>query len=530
MEALQETKPAAVGPHIVVIGGGFGGLSVARRLGGAPCRVTLIDRQNFHLFVPLLYQVATAALSPGDIAEPIRQVLARDRNVEVRLDEVTGVDTARRRVVTKTGEIGYDVLVIATGSGQSYFGHPEWATHAPGLKSIADAQEIRNKLLMAFEEAERTDDAARRAALMTIVLVGGGPTGVEMAGAVSELARHTMRRDFRRISPADARIVLVEAMPRLLGPFPEKLASHAQRVLEGRGVELRFNAPVEDVGEDYVVAGGERIPAGTIVWTAGVAASPAGKWLGVETDRAGRVLVDANLAVPGHDGVYVIGDAAHAKGEDGEPLPGLAQVAKQQGEYLGRALAAQAQGRPWPGPFKFRNYGNMATIGRNQAVADFSWWRTAGFVAWLLWSVVHVFLLIGFRNRVLVSVQWLWAYLTYQRGVRLILGDRNRSRLSMQDVQAQGRGLAQPPKPDGAVGNAGLSVAVASDEVQTRSVESTAMKPGESGTGPKDGQKKPSSGKERPDRDRDEDAVDEAVEESFPASDPPSYNPQKTGG
>lgn len=422
-------------PHVVIVGAGFAGLSVARKLGSRPCRVTIIDRQNFHLFVPLLYQVASTVLSPGDIAEPIRRVLSRHQNVEVLLDEVTGIDTAARKVITREQSIDYDALVIATGSGQSYFGHPEWARHAPGLKTLEDAIEIRNKLMLAFEEAERTKDEERRRALMTVVLVGGGPTGVELAGSISELARHTIKRDFRHIRPEETRVILLEATSRLLSAFPEDLADHARKVLQAGGVDLRFDTPVEDVRENCVIAGGESIAAGIIIWTAGVAASPAGRWLGVETDRNGRIKVDDRLAVPGLDGVYALGDTALAVGDDGSPLPGLAQVAKQQGLYLGKALADQLSGRPWPGPFRFRNYGNMATIGRNHAVADFGWWRTGGFVAWVLWSIIHVLLLIGFRNRLLVTMQWLWVYLTYQRASRLIIGEGDRRPLRLADIK-----------------------------------------------------------------------------------------------
>lgn len=410
--------------HVVIVGAGFGGLEAAKALGGKPVSVTVIDRRNYHLFVPFLYQVATATLSPADVAETVRAILRKHQNVEVLLGEVTGVDPAGKRVFMGEQAVDYDDLVIATGSGQSYFGHDAWARHAPGLKTVEDAREIRGRLLMAFEQAEMATDEDERRRLMTVVLVGGGPTGVEMAGAIAELVRRTLRRDFRHIRPESARIILVEALPRLLTPFPEKLAAFARRRLERLGVEIRFNAPVEDVDDESVVAAGERIRAGLVVWTAGVQASPAGRWLGVETDKAGRIKVDDDLGVPGLEDVYVIGDTALVLGKDGEPLPGLAQVAKQQGQYLGRALARKGAGQPWPGPFRFRNYGNMAVIGRNAAVADFGWWRTAGFVAWLLWFVVHVYLLIGFRNKLVVTVAWVWAYLTHQRGARLITGER----------------------------------------------------------------------------------------------------------
>ena len=414
-------------PHVVIVGAGFAGLEVARALGGAAARVTVIDRRNFHLFVPLLYQVATAALSPAEVIAPIRQILRRYDNVEVMLGAVSGVDTVERAVLMGEQRVPYDVLVIATGSGQSYFGHHGWADHAPGLKTIEDAREIRGKLLMAFERAEMTADDAERRRLMTFVVVGGGPTGVEMAGAIAGLARETLKREFRHIRADQARIVLLEAADRILLPFPEDLARFAQRKLEGLGVEVRTDCMVEDVDERGVLAGGERFDSAAVVWGAGVAASPAAAWLGVEPAKGGTVAVDETLRVRGLDDVYVLGDTALCLDEKGEPLPQLAQVAKQQGQYLGRALRRTIEGRPWPGPFRFTNYGNMATVGRNVAVADFGWWRTGGFLAWLLWGVIHVFLLVGFRNRVAVTLQWLWIYITYQRGARLITGERKAS-------------------------------------------------------------------------------------------------------
>ena len=411
-------------PHVVIIGAGFGGLAVARELGDAPLRVTVIDRRNYHLFVPLLYQVATAALSPADVSAPIRSILSKHDNIRVFLGEVTQIECDRRRVRLGERALPYDYLVIATGSGQSYFGHDEWAAFAPGLKTIEDAREIRGRLLMVFEQAELIEDPKERERLMTIVLVGGGPTGVEMAGAVAELSRDTLRREFRHIRPEHARIVLLEAMPRLLGSFPEDLAQFAQRRLERLGVEIRLDCPVEGVDAEGATACGERIAADVVIWTAGVAASPAGHWLGVETTKSGQIEVDRNLAVPGRDGVFAIGDTVHALDQNGEPLPGLAQVAQQQGRYLGRALARTVAGKPWPGPFRFRHYGNMATIGRNAAIADFGWWRTGGAIGWWLWGIVHIYLLIGFRNRLLVAMQWLWIYLTGQRHARLITGER----------------------------------------------------------------------------------------------------------
>jgi NADH:ubiquinone reductase (H+-translocating) len=430
-------------PHVVIVGAGFGGLAVARGLGGAPVRVTVIDRRNYHLFVPLLYQVATAALSPADIAAPIRSILSRHGNVRVLLGEVTGIDPERRRVHLGERAIAYDQLVLATGSGQSYFGLEEWAAHAPGLKTIEDAREIRGRLLMALEQAEMVDDPKEREKLMTVVLVGGGPTGVEMAGAIAELTRDTLKRDFRHIRPEEARIILLEALPRLLGAFPEDLARFAERRLERLGVEIRLGCPVESVDAGGVSACGERIEAANVVWTAGVAASPAGRWLGVETTKSGQIEVGPNLEVPGLPGVFAIGDVARALDRNGEPLPGLAQVANQQGSYLGRALARVAAGRPWPGRFRFHDYGNMATIGRNAAIADFGWWRTAGALAWWLWGLVHIYLLIGFRNRLLVAMQWLWIYLTNQRHARLITGERKAPLAGSPGV---------PPEPEKAPG------------------------------------------------------------------------------
>ncbi len=411
-------------PHVVIVGAGFGGLACAARLGGKPIRVTVIDKHNYHLFVPLLYQVATAALSPADIAEPIRKILRRHRNVEVMMGEVTGVDTTTRQVRLAGGRtVGYDRLVIATGSLYHYFGHDEWAEMAPGLKTIEDARTIRTRLLTAFERAEMTDDPDRQRALMTTLVVGGGPTGVEMAGAVAELARFALARDFRRVDPRAARVVLVEAGPRVLAGFPQELSDYALEALRAKGVEVLLNHAVERVTPEGATVAGTFIPAGTIVWGAGIRASIAGTWLGVETDRAGRIKVDPDLSVPGVPGVYALGDTALALGEDEKPLPGLAQVAKQQGEHLGKALAGELLAGRKPGPFRFRNRGNTAIVGRNAAVFDFGRRRLKGWVAWVLWAIIHVYLLVGFEKRLLVSMQWLWRYATYQRGARLITRD-----------------------------------------------------------------------------------------------------------
>jgi NADH dehydrogenase len=406
--------------HVVIVGAGFAGLACAKALGNAPVRVTVIDRANYHLFVPLLYQVATAALSPADIARPIRRILGRYRNVDVVLGEVTGIDTQARTVRTDAGQVfTYDRLVVATGSRYSYFGHSEWAANAKGPRSLEDARFIRTKLLTAFERADATKDDAKRNRLMTVIVVGGGPTGVEMAGAVAELARHSLARDFRRIDPRQARILLVEASPRLLSSFPQSLADYSVRELNKLGVEVLLGQPVENITERGAVVGGKMIEAGTVVWGAGIEAAPGVKMLGVPLDRAGRVAVSADLSVPDLPGVYVLGDSAVALGEDGKPLPALAQVAAQQGDYLGRALAARFRGKDVK-PFRFYNRGNTAVIGRNAAVFDFGSWRLKGRVAWVLWALVHIYLLVGFENRLSVTMRWVWRYITGESGARLI--------------------------------------------------------------------------------------------------------------
>lgn len=407
-------------PHVVIVGAGFAGLACAKALGNAPARVTVIDRANYHLFVPLLYQVATAALSPADIARPIRRILGRHRNIDVVLGEVTGIDTKARTVRTDAGQVfTYDRLVVATGSRYSYFGHPEWAANAKGPRSLEDARFIRTKLLTAFERADASADAAERDRLMTVIVVGGGPTGVEMAGAVAELARHSLARDFRRIDPRQARILLVEASSRLLASFPQSLADYAERELRKLGVEILLGQPVESITEQGAMVGGRMIEAGTVVWGAGIEAAPGVKLLGAPLDRAGRVTVAADLSVPQLSGVYVLGDSSVALGEDGKPLPALAQVAAQQGDYLGRALAAQFRGKDVK-PFSFHNRGNTAVIGRNAAVFDFGSWRLKGRLAWVLWALVHIYLLVGFENRLSVAMRWVWRYITGESGARLI--------------------------------------------------------------------------------------------------------------
>lgn len=415
-------------PHVVVVGAGFAGLACARELGGAPLRVTLIDRRNHHLFAPLLYQVATAALSPADIAEPIRRALRRHPNIDVLMEEVRGVDTADRRVLLSDGRaIAYDRLVLATGARNAWFGKAErWRPWAPGLRSIEDARDIRRRLLSAFERAEIARDPAERRRRLTVAIVGGGPTGVELAGAVAELGRHALGADYREIGPADMRVVLIEARARLLSGFPERLAAYARQALEALGVEVRLDAKVDDIGPGGVAIGAETVPAETILWSAGIAASPAGAWLGVATDAGGRVMVDSRLAVPGLEGVFVLGDTAHVAGANGEPLPGLAQVARQQGRHLGRELRRNLVDRTALRPFDFADRGQLATIGRNRAIADLPRLRLTGPTAWWLWGLLHLGLLTGPENRLAVAVRWLYHYLTYDRGARLITDEIGR--------------------------------------------------------------------------------------------------------
>ena len=408
----------------MIVGAGFGGLMAARGLARAAVDVVVIDRHNYHLFQPLLYQVATAALSPADIAEPIRVVLRRQRNAMVLLDEVIGVDPEARIVKTRSGtRQTYDWLILATGSRYNYFGHADWPSRAPGLKSLDDATLIRRRALLAFEEAEAASDPALRQRLLSFVLVGAGPTGVEMAGALAELAHATLSRDFRNINPQTARIILVEAGPRVLTGFPDKLSAFAVRSLERMGVELLLDTPIEGIDEHGVTAKGGRLEAANVIWCAGVEASPVARWLGVPAAKGGRVAVASDLSVPGHPEIFVIGDAAFVVGPDGEPLPGLAPVAKQQGKYVGSLIARRMRGDPISPPFHYRDEGALATIGRHSAIADFGWIRLTGFVAWVLWGIVHIFFLIGFRNRASVFLNWIWAWVTYGRGARLITGE-----------------------------------------------------------------------------------------------------------
>jgi NADH dehydrogenase len=420
----RNLEPGTAPPRVVIVGGGFGGLDAARAFAGAPVRVTLLDRHNHHVFQPLLYQVATAALSPGDIASPIRWILRHQANVEVLLADVRSIDPERRLVQTDRDPVPYDFLIIATGSAHAYFGHPEWASRAPGLKTLDDALEMRRRVLLAFEAAERTTEAAEQRRLLTFVIVGGGPTGVELAGALAEIARQTLRDDFRHIRPESARILLLEAGPYLLPAFPDSLRHAARVSLEKLGVEVRTGTAVTAVDDDGVTVGSERIAAQTILWAAGVAASPLGASLGVPLDRAGRVVVEPTLAVPGHPEIFVAGDLCWFQ-QDGRPLPGVAQVAKQQGAHAARNVMHAIRGEPLE-PFRYRNFGNVATIGRGSAVVDIGPVRASGWFAWVFWLLLHIFWLIGFRNRFVVLSEWAWAYLTFQRRIRLITGERLR--------------------------------------------------------------------------------------------------------
>lgn len=407
-------------PHIVIIGAGFAGLRAARALAHSWVDVTIIDRSNHHLFQPLLYQVATAGLSPADIAAPIRSIVKHQENTDVVLGEVVGVDKGERLVILEDRTVPYDILIVATGARYNYFGHPDWEEVAPGLKSVEDATSIRAKILMAFEIAEIETDEHKRRALMTFAIVGAGPTGVELAGSIAELAQKALARDFRHINPADAKIVLLEAGPRILAAFPEPLAASAAERLERMGVDVRLGAQVQSVDRGGVIINGERLEAHTVLWAAGIVASPAGRWLGGDVDRAQRVIVDPDLTLAGHPEVFVVGDTASVAGPDGKPLPGVAPVAMQQGIYVAELIKSRLRGEPYPPRFVYHDKGNLATVGRSFAVADFGGFVLDGFLAWLLWLVVHIFYLIGFRNRVLVIIQWFWAYVTFQRGARLI--------------------------------------------------------------------------------------------------------------
>lgn len=410
-------------PRIVIIGAGFGGMQAAIGLRNANAQVTVIDRWNHHLFQPLLYQVATGGLSPADIATPVRNILRKQKNTMVLMEEVTGIDRPMKEVITEKMRIPYDYLVVATGAETSYFGNNEWAKHAHGLKSIEDARLIREEILRAFENAEEEPDPTKRRELLTFVVIGGGPTGVEMAGAIAELAHHVLRDEFRRIDPDAARIILIEGGPRILSTFDEELSRHALEDLHKLGVEVQMQTKVTAINAHSVTIGDERIEAATVVWAAGVRASKAAEWLGVTPDKGGRVQVTPSLTLDDDENIFVIGDTANVTGKNGKPLPGVSPVAMQEGRYVAKAILTKLQGEVYAKPFRYWDKGVMATIGRSRAIAKIGRFKFTGFPAWLVWTFVHVLYLIGFRNRFIVMFEWIWAYFTYQRGVRIITAD-----------------------------------------------------------------------------------------------------------
>lgn len=414
-----ETRVAA---HVLIVGGGFAGLWAARALAGAPVRITLLDRGNHHLFQPLLYQVATAGLSSPDIAAPLRHILRKQENVTILMGEAVSIDAANKSVQLADGDaLEYDFLLLASGATHAYFGHDDWAAHAPGLKTLDDALLIRRRILSAFERAEASDDEAERKAQLTFAIVGGGPTGVELAGTLAEIARQTLKREFRRIDPRQARVLLLEAGPRVLSTFPESLSAKAQQQLERLGVEVRTGSAVTQIDADSVTLGDERIATRTVLWAAGVAASPLARSLDVSLDRAGRVLVEPDLSVPGQPRIFVAGDLATLQQQNGKPVPGVAPAAKQMGNYVAAAIRARIAGRATK-PFRYQDWGNLATIGRRAAIVDLGKLRFSGFPAWSFWLVAHIFFLIGFRNRMVVLLDWAVAYWTHQRNARIIVG------------------------------------------------------------------------------------------------------------
>ncbi len=412
-------------PRVVIVGAGFGGLTVATKLAKADVDVTVLDRHNYHCFQPLLYQVATAELSPADIAWPIRHVLRRQKNVRVLLGTVDSIDLENRQVVADTVTVPYDELVLATGVTHSYFGNDEWEKWAPGLKRVEDATIIRRRLLIAFERAELSDDPAERERLLTFAIVGAGPTGVELAGSIIEVARHVMPNEFRHIDPRTARVILIEAGPRVLPAFPENLSAYTRESLEQMGVEVMTSTRVTNCDETGVDLEGGRLEAATVIWAAGVVASEAGRWIGAQCDNAGRVIVNKDLSVPGRPEVFVIGDTASVKREDGSPVPGVAPAAKQMGAYVADVIASRARGAVPPPPFKYRHQGDIATIGRRSAVLKLGYMNLTGLIAWLFWCVAHIYFLIGARNRIAVAFKWVWDFATFQRGARLITDQRD---------------------------------------------------------------------------------------------------------
>jgi NADH dehydrogenase len=403
-------------PKVLIIGAGFVGLECARALKNAPVSVTVLDRHNHHTFQPLLYQVATAAISPADIAWPVRSILRRQQNAEVLMCAIKSIDTKNKIVHASRHDLPYDYLVIATGVTHSYFGHDDWQAYAPGLKSLTDATKIRSRVLISFERAETADTDADRKRLLTFIVIGGGPTGVEMAGAIAEIARHALRYDFRHINPGKARIILIEGGPRILPAFPEDLSAYAQRSLEKMGVEVMTSSLVTKVEPDGVMLGDRKIESEAIIWAAGVTAGPAAQWIGAAHDRAGRIKVGKDLSVPEHPEIFAVGDIAALD----PPVPGIAPAAKQMGRYVGKLIAARAAGQPFDKPFKYNHAGDLATIGRKSAVVNLPYMKLKGFIGWLFWSVAHVYFLIGIKNRLMVAMTWLWSYFTFQRGARLI--------------------------------------------------------------------------------------------------------------
>jgi NADH:ubiquinone reductase (H+-translocating) len=437
--------------HVLIVGGGFAGLEAAKALAQLPLEITLVDRQNHHCFQPLLYQVATATLSPADIAWPIRGILSRQRNVRVLMANVEAIDSDRRVVRTNGGNFPYDQLVVATGATHAYFGHEEWASHAPGLKRIEDATEIRRRILLAFERAELATDLAERSALTTFVVVGGGPTGVEMAGAIADMAREALPRDFRNVDPAQARVLLIEAGPRVLAAFPEALSQYARTALESRGVEVVTGAAVTDIGPGRVSIGDRSIRTGAVIWAAGVAASAAADWLGAERDRAGRVKVASDLTLPGRPEIFVVGDTAAVLTGDGSFVPGIAPAAKQMGRYAASVIAARITGKALPGPFRYRHQGDLATIGRRAAVVKLRRLTLTGSLGWAFWGLAHVYFLIGLRNRIAVAFSWAWDYVTFGRRARLITEPADARRAEAEPNGPSGQPSAAMPARGAAV-------------------------------------------------------------------------------
>lgn len=421
VQNIRRTAADSETHHVVIVGAGFGGIEAVRHLARAPVRITLLDRRNYHLFQPLLYQVAGTALAPSEIAWPIRSLIREAKNVTTLLGEAVHVNSRHKWVLTSYGvTIPYDTLVLATGARHAYFGHDDWEPYAPGLKTIEDATHIRRRILLAFEEAERTADSTERRKYLTFVIVGGGATGVELAGTIAELAHDTLHGEFRNFSTDEVRVVLIEAGARILPTFREHLSECARRALEKLGVEVRLGRSVSACDQDGIAIGAERLPAKTVLWAAGVEASPAAEWLHAPSDRAGRVIVEPDLTAPGNPDVFVIGDTAHVEDGAGKLVPGVAPAAKQEGRYVARVIRARLKEAPGPPPFRYKDAGSLATIGKRAAVVDFGWARLKGRLAWWLWGIVHIFFLIGVRNRLMVALSWLWIYLTGQRSARLI--------------------------------------------------------------------------------------------------------------